>query len=300
MTWFGGIEAGGTKFVCSIADENGKIVEEGRFPTTIPDETIDNAIGFFQKFREAYPLTAIGIASFGPVDLDPSSETWGYITATPKPNWSDCNLAGRIRDEFNVPVGFDTDVNGAALGEHVWGAAQGLHTFIYYTIGTGIGGGGMMGGQIMHGLVHPEMGHIRIPHDKEKDPYAGHCVFHGDCFEGLASGPAVEERWGVSAETLPPDHPAWELEATYIAQAMVNTITMISPQRIILGGGIMQQSHLFPLIRRKVLTLLNNYVQHDTILEKIDTFIVPPKLGNQAGVLGAIALAIQASNSKTD
>jgi fructokinase len=191
----------------------------------------------------------------------------------------------------DVPIGFDTDVNGALLGEYRWGAAQGLKSSIYFTIGTGIGGGAMGEGNLIHGLVHPEMGHMRLPHDHEQDPFEGMCPFHGDCFEGMAAGPAMEKRWGQKAETLPPDHPAWELEADYIAKALHSLICVFSPQRIILGGGIMNQSHLFPLIRKKVLASLNDYVHHPAILENIDSFIVPPMLGNQAGVLGAIALA---------
>jgi fructokinase len=186
---------------------------------------------------------------------------------------------------------FDTDVNGAALGEGRWGAAQGLDTFLYLTIGTGIGGGGMVGGQLMHGLIHPEMGHIRMAHDRQRDPFPGACPFHGDCLEGLAAGPALEKRWGSPAESLPPDHPAWDLEAEYLAQALHTFICTLSPQRIILGGGVMKQAHLFPRIRQKVLASLNGYVQSPAILERIQDYIVPPRLGDRAGVLGALALA---------
>jgi fructokinase len=192
-------------------------------------------------------------------------------------------------------VGFDTDVNGAALGEYRWGAAQGLDTFVYLTIGTGIGGGGMVNGKLMHGLLHPEMGHIRIPHDPDQDPFDGVCPFHGDCLEGLAAGPALEARWGQRAETLPLDHPAWELEANYLASGLVNLICILSPQRIILGGGVMQQASLFPLIRGKVQQLLSDYLKTPTILKHIDEYIVPPRLGDRAGVKGAIALAQQAA-----
>ena len=195
---------------------------------------------------------------------------------------------------FNLPVSFDTDVNGAALGEWRWGAAQGLDTFIYLTIGTGIGGGGLFNGHLMHGLLHPEMGHIPLPHDKEVDPFEGVCPFHGDCFEGLAAGPAMEKRWGQKAETLPADHPAWDLEVHYIALALQSLICTLSPQRIILGGGVAQQPQLIPLIRQKTRAFLNGYVQSTEILENIDGYIVPPALGGRAGVLGAIALAQQA------
>ncbi len=195
-----------------------------------------------------------------------------------------------ISQALNLPVGFDTDVNAAALGEYRWGAAQGLETFIYLTIGTGVGGGAMVNGSLAHGLIHPEMGHIRLPHHPG-DAFSGGCPYHGDCLEGLVNGPALAQRWGQPAETLPPDHPAWELEAHYLALALVNFICTLSPQRIIMGGGVMDQAHLFPLIRKKTLALLNNYVQSPEILERIEAYIVPPGLGNQAGVLGAIALA---------
>jgi fructokinase len=263
-------------------------VRETRFPTTTPDETISRAIAFF---REQPRVAAIGIGSFGPVDLCPDSPTFGYITTTPKPGWANTDLAGAIRRALDVPVRFDTDVNAAALGEQQWGAARGLETFIYLTIGTGIGGGGMASGRLLHGLIHPEMGHIRLPHDFVRDPFPGVCPFHGDCFEGIASGPALEKRWGARAETLPADHPAWELQAHYIALALANYVCMLSPQRIILGGGVMEQPHLFLLIRRAVQRLLNGYVQSPAILREMDTYIVPPGLGKRAGVLGAIALA---------
>ena len=289
--WYGGIEAGGTKFVCAVAADPDNILAEKRFPTTTPDETLGQAITFFQEQAKRVQLEGIGIAAFGPVNLNPQSDTYGYITKTPKKGWTNTDFIGAIQSAFNVPVGFDTDVNGAALGEQRWGAAQGLDTFIYLTIGTGVGGGCMAGGKLLHGLVHPEMGHMRLPHDLEKDPFAGLCPFHGDCFEGLAAGPAINARWRQPAETLPDDHPAWALEAEYIALALNNLIVTHSPQRIILGGGVMAQPQLFPLVRQRVLALLNGYVDAPEILENIDAYIVPPALGNMAGILGAIALA---------
>ena len=288
MKIYGGIEAGGTKFVCAIGTSPNDIRAEVRFPTTTPQETIGRAIAFF---REQEKVAAIGIASFGPVDPIPHSPTFGHITSTPKPGWANTDLAGPLKATFGVPVGFDTDVNGAALGEYRWGAAQGLDTFLYLTIGTGVGGGAMVEEKLLHGLVHPEMGHIHLPHDYEQDPFEGICPFHKDCLEGLAAGPALEARWGVRAETLPPDHPAWELEAHYLAHALVNFILTLSPQRIILGGGVMNQKQLFPLIHVKVRALLNNYLQTPEILEELGNFIVPAALGSRAGVLGAIALA---------
>ena len=294
MPLWGGIEAGGTKFVCAVGTGPHDLRAEVRFPTTTPTETLGRAIRFFQQHQKEESLAAVGIASFGPLDPHPDSPTFGYITTTPKPGWAHTDVAGTIRRALGVPVGFDTDVNGAALGEHRWGAAQGLDTFIYLTIGTGIGGGGMVNGKLLHGLIHPEMGHIRIPHDRNLDPYAGCCPYHGDCLEGLAAGPALEERWGQRAETLPADHPAWQLEAEYLALGLVNFICTLSPQRIIMGGGVMQQPHLLPLVRRRVQELLNGYLQVPMILERIDDYIVPPELGNRAGVLGAIALGQQA------
>ena len=288
----GGIEAGGTKFVCAVGTGPEDIRAESRFPTTDPDETIGRAIAFFrEQQRHLGPLSAVGIASFGPVDPQPDSPRFGYITSTPKPGWRDTDFGGRISRELGLPLGFDTDVNAAALGEARWGAAQGLDTFLYLTVGTGIGGGGLVNGRRMHGLIHPEMGHVRIPHEWGNDPYPGRCPFHGDCLEGLASGPAIEERWEKPARQLPPDHPAWLLEANYLALALVNYVCTFSPQRLILGGGVMEQLQLFPLIRQQVQQLLNGYVQSPAILERIDETIVPPGLGNRAGVLGAIALA---------
>ena len=288
---YGGIEAGGTKFNCIIASGPDNIVAETRIPTKAPEDTLPHVIDFFRN--SGVPLSAVGIGSFGPVDVHPASPTFGYVTTTPKPGWPHTNFAGAIRDALRVPVAFDTDVNVAAFGEYTWGAAQGLSTFVYFTIGTGIGGGGMIEGKLMHGLVHPEMGHMRIPHDRVRDPYAGQCPYHSDCFEGLCCGPALADRWQQSPSQLPPDHEAWQLEAHYIALALVNTITIMSPQQIILGGGVMDQSFLFPMIRREVQALLNNYVMHDTILKHIDGYIVPPKLGGKAGAMGCIALARQ-------
>lgn len=288
-TLYGGIEAGGTKFNCIIASGPEHILADARIPTTTPEETLEQVIAFFKGTR--LPLAGLGIGSFGPVDPDPASPTFGRITSTPKLIWQNTDFAGAIRRALDVPIAFDTDVNVAAFGEYTWGAAQGLKTFVYYTIGTGIGGGGMVEGQLMHGLVHPEMGHMFLAHDRSRDPYGGHCPFHHDCFEGLACGPAIAQRWGVDPKTLPPDHAAWALEAHYIALAMVNTICVLSPQRIILGGGVMDQAFLFPLIRKEVVALLNGYIVHDAILKRIDDYIVPPALGPQAGMLGAIALA---------
>ena len=295
---YGGIEAGGTKFVCAVGSGPGDLRAEARFPTTRPEETLQRAIAFFRQQQAVFgPLESFGIAAFGPVDPDPRSPTFGYITSTPKPGWKDTDVAGAFGRAFGKPVGFDTDVNGAALGEWLWGAGQGLDTLVYFTIGTGIGGGALVGGKLVHGLVHPEMGHIRLPHDLSADPFGGFCPYHGDCFEGLAAGPAIEKRWGQKAETLPPDHPAWDLEAHYLGLALGSIICTLSPQRLIVGGGVMSQEHMFPRLRRAVQKSLNGYVQSPMILERIDEYIVPPGLGAQAGVLGAIALARQAAQA---
>ncbi|MCD6520154.1 MAG: ROK family protein, partial [Anaerolineae bacterium] len=259
MALYGGIEGGGTKFVCAIGTGPEDIRAEERFPTTMPEETIGKAIAFFEAHRSLGHLAAIGIASFGPIDPNPQSPSFGHITTTPKPGWAHTDFAGQVHRALQVPVGFDTDVNVAALGEHRWGAAQGLDTFIYLTVGTGLGGGGMVNGKLIHGLMHPEMGHMRIPHDKKVDPFPGACPYHGDCWEGLCAGPAIEQRWGKRGEELPKDHPAWELEAHYLSLGLVNLILTISPQRIIMGGGVMSQQQLFPMIHERVQALLNGY-----------------------------------------
>lgn len=290
MPLYGGIEAGGTKWVCAVSTGRDQILAHAVFPTTTPAETIEQALAFFRGHSD---IAALGIGSFGPLDANRSSPTWGYITTTPKPGWAYTNVGSMIQQALGVPVSFDTDVNAAAFGEHIWGAAQKFDTFAYLTIGTGIGGGVMANGKLMHGLLHPELGHMRIPHDRAADPYVGACPYHGDCLEGLAAGPALRERWGQRGETLPTEHPAWALEAHYLALALMNLICTLSPQRIILGGGVMQQPQLWPLLRRSVQELLNGYLQIPALLDQIDSYIVPPALGDRAGVLGAIALGQQ-------
>jgi fructokinase len=290
--YFGGVEGGGTKFVCMVASGPDEIVEEVRFATTTPHETLSRTIAFFEPFFRQEKLAAIGLASFGPVDLRPDSPTFGSITTTPKTGWANIDMIGKIRDTFHIPIAFEMDVNAAAFGEYSWVPENRQRDpLVYFTIGTGIGAGIIVNGQIVHGMVHPEAGHMRLQHDWQADPYAGHCPYHGDCFEGLASGPAMSARWNQRSEALPPDHSAWKLEANYIGHALTNVICMLSPKRIIIGGGVMQQLQLMPLVRQKVLELLNNYIQSPGILEHIDETIVPPALGNRSGVLGAIALA---------
>jgi len=291
MVQFGGIEAGGTKFVCGVGSCPEDYKDQVVFDTTTPKKTLHKVIQYFKAQISKYSINAIGIGSFGPIDLNKKNKSFGYITNTPKKKWSNVNVLGILSNELSVPVFIDTDVNVAAIAEHKWGAAQGLDTFIYLTIGTGIGGGGYANGKPMQGLMHSEMGHILIPHNFQEDPFKGVCPIHNDCLEGLACGPAIEERWGGKAVNLPLNHEAWKLEANYLAYALVNYICTLSPQRVIMGGGVMNQNHLFPIIRKRVKGLLNNYIQSNIILDHIEDFIVPPELGIRSGVLGAMALA---------
>jgi fructokinase len=289
---FGAIEAGGTKFVCAVGTnpDDLKLIQ---FPTTSPEATTASAIEFLRE-QSAGELYAVGIGSFGPVDLRLDSPTFGYITSTPKSGWQNYDFAGAIGSALGVPVGFDTDVNAAALGEARWGAAQSLSDFLYLTIGTGIGGGAVVNGQVLHGLLHPEMGHIRIPHDFNRDPYPGCCPFHGDCLEGLASGPAMQQRWGVPPEDLPANHAAWPLEGHYLALGLANWVCTLSPRCILLGGGVMRQAWLFGMIREDLERLLNGYVRAKELMENLNHYVIPPKLGDRSGVIGALVLAEQA------
>lgn len=290
----GAIEAGGTKFVCAIGTGPDNVRAETRFPTTDPAATLAQAVEFFRSARRETPICALGIGSFGPIDLDPRSPSYGRITTTPKAGWANVDIVGAVQRALDVLVGFDTDVNAAALGEVRWGAGQGLANLLYLTIGTGIGGGVVANGRVLHGLVHPDMGHIRIPHDWTSDPFPGVCPYHGDCLEGLASGPAMEARWGARAETLADDHPAWALESKYLGFAIANYILTLSPQRILMGGGAMQRAPLFPQVRQNVETILNGYVNAPQVRADETDYIVPPHLGARAGVLGALALAYDA------
>jgi fructokinase len=297
MTLYGGIEGGGTKFICAVGTGPGDIRAETRFPTTTPQETLTRVIAFFkEQERPLGGLAALGMASFGPIDPRQGSPTYGRVLPTPKPGWTGVDLVSMLNAAFEIPIGFDLDVNAAALAEWRWGALKECDPALYLTVGTGIGGGIMVDGKLIHGLLHPEMGHVLLPHDREVDPFPGSCPFHGDCFEGLATGPAMEKRWGQKAETLSVDHPAWALEAHYLSIALLDYILTLSPQRIVLGGGVMQQPQLFPMIHREVKTFLNGYVQSPQVLEHIEDYIVPPGLGGRAGMLGAIALAQQAAS----
>jgi fructokinase len=284
---YGGVEAGGTKWVCGIGTGPDDLHALETFPTTTPAETLARAAAFFDQNGG---VSAIGVGSFGPIDLRA-----GRITTTPKPGWAETDVVSVLQGALGVPVAFDTDVNAAALGEGRWGAAMGLDTFCYFTVGTGIGGGVMAGGRLVHGLIHPEVGHMLIPHDRGRDPFAGSCPFHGDCFEGLAAGSAIERRWGKPGEQLGGRSEVWELEAEYLALGVVNVICIVSPQRVILGGGVMKQPSLLPLVRARVRELLAGYIVAPALADGLDEYIVGPALGDRAGVLGAIELARLAS-----
>ncbi|HTA43380.1 MAG TPA: ROK family protein [Bryobacteraceae bacterium] len=283
MDLFGAVEAGGTKFVCGIGTGPDDLATT-RIPTISPNDTIAEAIAWLGAQSQGR-LRAVGIGSFGPVDLNPHSPSHGFITSTPKAAWRNFDLAGSIRKGLGVPVHIDTDVNAAVLAETRWGGAQGVSDCIYVTVGTGIGGGAMVAGRLLHGLTHPEMGHVRIPQDFDVDPFSGICPYHGNCLEGLASGPAIEARWGLKGENLPPDHRAWALEAKYLAYGIANYVCTLSPERILAGGGVMRQSQLFAMVRAQLERILGGYVG------KIPA-VVPAQLGERAGVLGALALAL--------
>ena len=285
---YGGVETGGSWCVCALGRGPAELVAEEQFPTTDPDTTLGRIADFFRRNAGA---VAIGIGSFGPVDLDPTSSTWGYVTSTPKPGWQHVSVASVLKEQLGVPVAFDTDVAAAAIGEHRWGAVRGAGAVCYLTVGTGIGAGLLRDGQPWHGLIHPEVGHLRIPRDRGRDSFRGSCPVHGDCWEGLAGGLAIAERWGISPDQLPDDHPAWALEADYLAVGIVAIVMVASPQRVIVGGGVMKRRSLLPMIRSRVRGLVAGYLDTPLLSEQIDAYLVPPRLGDRAGVLGAIAMA---------
>ncbi len=285
---YGALEAGGTKMVCAIGDENGKIIERAKFPTETPETTMPQ---IFDYFRDK-GIASVGIACFGPIDLRKDSPTYGSITSTPKKGWSGYNIVRETEKELGIPVGFDTDVNGSMLGEATWGCAKGLSDAIYLTIGTGVGGGVISNGKLLHGMLHPEVGHIRLPLLKN-DPGKSVCPYHDNCLEGLAAGPSLKARWGVSADQLADKDEVWDIESTYIATALMSYVLILSPQKIILGGGVMHQEQLFPLIRKKFAELMNGYIVTDEIKD-LDNYIVPASLNDDQGIMGAIKLAIDA------
>lgn len=290
-----GIEGGGTKFVCLLGSGPNDVQVVGSIPTTAPEETLDAVARFIAAHLDGRALVAAGVACFGPVDLDASSPGYGSITNTPKAGWSHVNVAGFLRERLRVPVRWETDVNGAALAEQRWGAARGLRSAVYFTVGTGIGGGAVIDGRPLHGLLHPEMGHLPVVVTPGAAG-AGVCPFHGGaCLEGVASGPAIRARAGQPAERLPPEHPIWEEEARYLAFAAATVTYTLSPQRIIFGGGVLKQGHLFPRIRQHFQSLIHGYVQSPTVARDVEQYIVPPQLGDRAGALGALALALEPS-----
>ncbi|WP_066070717.1 ROK family protein [Neobacillus soli] len=280
----GAIEAGGTKFVCAVGDEKGTINDRIQIPTTVPEETIPKVIDFFKQ----HPIDAIGIGSFGPIDVNQESHTYGFITSTPKPGWRDYPFVQTLTAAFSVPVGFNTDVNAAALGEVTLGAAKGLDSCLYITVGTGIGAGAIVQGKLLQGLSHPEMGHILVRRHPD-DEYKGRCPYHHDCLEGLASGPAIEERWGDKGMNLVDSAKVWELEGYYLAQALMQYVLILSPKKIIVGGGVMHQKQVFPYIYR----YLQEFVNHYVVLPDLSEYIVNPGLGDDAGIKGALILAHQ-------
>lgn len=287
--YYGAIEAGGTKFVLAVGDGEGTVIESVQIPTETPEITIPNVLGFFRK----YELISIGIGSFGPIDVDKASDTYGNVTSTPKQGWTDFPFVKTMQDALMIPVGFNTDVNAAALGEVTHGAAKGLDSCLYITVGTGIGAGAVVQGKLLQGLTHPEMGHILVPRHPE-DTYVGSCPYHKDCLEGLAAGPAIEKRWGKKGIELADQPDVWELEAFYLAEAIMQYILILSPKKVILGGGVMKQSRLLPLVHDKVQQLLNGYVALPELSGQIGNYIVTPGLGDQAGIVGALMLAKQA------
>ncbi|MBO0476232.1 ROK family protein [Vagococcus sp. DIV0080] len=289
MKRYGSVEAGGTKFVCAVSDENLTIIERVSFPTTTPEETMEQVIAFFSRYENS--LASIGTGSFGPIDINKESPTYGYITSTPKLAWQHYDLLGTMKNHFNIPIAFTTDVNAACYGEYRLGSAKGKSNVVYYTVGTGIGGGAIQKDQFIEGFSHPEMGHMLVkPHSK--DNFKGKCPFHNNCLEGMASGPAIEERLGQTGDRLSEEDPFWETEALYLAQCIYQTTLMLSPNVIILGGGVMHQSHLIEKVRDLFEELMNGYVTYPAIEE----YIVLPKLGDNAGTLGCLTLAKELTN----
>ncbi len=287
---FGAIEAGGTKFNCALADESNQLLAEASFPTATPEQTLVSVSDFFrQQLAPGQALAGLGIACFGPVDLTPGSPGYGAITKTPKAGWSGIQVRDYFARSLAAPVAFETDVNGAALGEMALGAARGCKHFVYVTVGTGIGAGVVVNGQLLQGQFHPEVGHMLMP-QAEGDNYAGCCPFHRGCLEGLASGTSLNQRWQANPAEFVSSHQAWAFEAYYLAAMCVNLTQCYGPQKIVLGGGVMQQAQLFPAIRREFARLINGYAP-DVLLAQLDSYIVPSTLGGRAGIYGCLEMA---------
>lgn len=292
--WYGAVETGGTTCVCAIGQEPADVQKSVRIPTTTPAETLPQIIDFFHHVTPS--ISALGVGTFGPVDLSPSSSTFGHLLQTPKRTWSHIDLKGELQRALRVPIVLDTDVNVAARAEYHMGAAQSVDTFLYLTVGTGIGGCLMVNGQPLRGLLHPEMGHIHVPR-ASNDVFQGVCPYHTSCLEGLASASAIEARWGTAPSALPDDHPAWAMQAHYLAQACASFVYTVSPKRIILGGGVMQRRLLFPMIQDRFRDLFSAYLSLPQLTQNVHTYIVPPELGTQAGIRGALILAQDGSQN---
>lgn len=287
----GAIEAGGTKFLCGIADRNGRVLARTRIATTTPEETLGAAAAFFsENIARHGRLAAFSIGSFGPLSLNPVAADYGAITSTPKAGWQDVDLLGHFSATIDAPMALDTDVNCAAVGERLFGSGRGLDTFCYVTVGTGIGVGLLVGGAPHGGANHPEAGHIRLPRAPGDHDFPGACPFHGDCLEGLASGPAMRARWGAAAETLPVNHPAWDVEADYLAGLCATLTYIVRPDRIILGGGVMESHLMHARVRRALISKLAGYDASMRALD-MENYIVSPSAGPSAGLTGAFALA---------
>jgi len=295
---YAGVELGGTKVICGLAYENGNLQERKEIRTLAPQHTLPQIRAILDAFvMDHGQFAALGIGTFGPVRLDRSAPDFGHLGPSPKTLWRNCDLYGFFRQWLAVPIALDTDVSAAAIGEVKWGAAVGCETAVYITVGTGIGGGVIVAGRPVHGLLHPELGHMRVQR-AAGDEFSGSCPCHMDCVEGMAAGPAIVQRWGSQLAQLPPGHSAYKLIAHYLAHLVTNVILLVAPQKIVLGGGVMSNRALFPLIRKKVQRLLNGFIAIDQIENRIDDLIVPPGLDADAGVLGAIATAIETGSSK--
>lgn len=297
----GAIEAGGTKFVLAVSSQDGQVMDKARIDTGIPAETFRHIQAYFEAAEQKFgPISGIGIASFGPIDVDPSSSTYGTFTTTPKPGWSGARIQDAVRG-VEAPILIDTDVNGAALGEWLAGAGQDCETLAYTTVGTGIGSGVLHRGMPRSGIGHLEAGHIRPPRDPARDPYEGHCPYHGDCLEGLACGPAVIDRWGAPLNDVALDNSdAVPLIASYLAEFASSLVLLHMPDRLVFGGGVMKTPGLFDSLREQVENLLGGYVQHPRLDPGLQNFIVAPRLGDDAGMTGAIELGKRASRQSSD
>ena len=281
MTW-GGIEAGGTKFVCAVSSAPPRLDARVEIATTTPAETLAQVIAFFRAWRD---LRSIGIGSFGPLGLDPDSPAYGLVTHTPKHGWQATPLVAPLEQALGVSVALDTDVNAALWGEHRHGALRDHRTALYLTVGTGIGGGALVDGRILHGASHPEMGHQRVPQPKG-DAFPGICPFHGACWEGLASGPAIHRRWAELPETLDDDHPAWRIEAELLAMGIANLALTLAPTRVVLGGGVGTRRGLRERVSQQLASILAGYVRDPAP----EVLLVGPELGADSGVVGALEL----------